>query len=111
MSGACLLAVPAAAVVAVDLVLDWALHPVAAAVVLLAVLLELGADPEQDLPLPALLLELAVDPADKPLLLAQALLQVVAVLVPDLAPAPGGVAVELLLSRQSSSAAMARITT
>ena len=45
--------------------------------------------------------------AHKPLLPAQALLQVAAVLVPLLAV----VAVELLLSRQSSSAATARITT
>ena len=91
------MAPPAVAVVAV-----------AAAVVLL-VLLELVVNRAQHLPLPALLLELAADLAHKPLLLAQALLQVVAVLVPLLAVV--AVPVELLLSRQSSSAAMARITT
>ena len=53
-----------------------------------------------------LVLELAADLAHKPLLLAQAVLQVVAVLVRLVA-----VPVELLLSRQSPSAAMARIST
>jgi hypothetical protein len=86
------LALPAAAVVAVDL----AQRPVAAAVLLL-VELELVVDPAQHRALPALLLELAADLAHKPLV-ARALLQVVAVLVPLLAV----VAVELLLSRQSS---------
>ena len=80
------MAAPAVAVAA-----DLALRPAAAAVVLLV------------------LLELVVDLAHKPCLLAQPLLQVVAVLVPLLAVV--AVPVELLLSRQSSSAAMARITT
>ena len=90
------MAAPAVAVVAV-LVVDLALRPVAAAAVL-PVLVELAAD--------------LAGLADKPLLLAQALLQVVAVLVPDLVP--GAVVavpvVELPLSRHSSSAAMARLT-
>jgi len=92
------LAVPAAAVV-VDLALDWVLRRVAAAEVLrlLRVLL-------------VLLLELAADLAHKPLLLAQVLLQVEAVLVPLLAVVAVPV-VELPLNRHSSSAAMARITT
>ena len=90
------MAAPAVAVVAVlvvDLALDWALRPVAAAAVL------------------PVLVELAADLA-RQLLRVQALLQVVAVLVPDLVP--GAVVavpvVELPLSRHSSSAAMARLT-
>jgi len=89
------LAAPAAAVVAV-LVVDLALRPVAAAAVL---------------PVLPVLVELAADLA-RQLLRVQALLQVVAVLVPDLVP--GAVVavpvVELPLSRHSSSAAMARLT-
>ena len=80
-----MLAAPAAVVALL------ALRPVAAAVVLLV------------------LQDLAANLAHKPLLLAQALLQVVAVLVPLLAVA--AVPVELPRSRRSSSAAMARITT
>ena len=77
------MAAPAAVVA-----LDWALRPVADAVLLLV------------------LAELVVDLAHKPLLLAPALLQVAAVLVSVRAV----VVVELPLSRHSSSAAMARIT-
>ena len=72
-------AAPAAAVVAV-LALDWALRPAAPAVLLLVVLV---------------LAELVADLVHQPLLRAQALLQVVAVLVVL-------VAVELPLSRHLS---------
>ena len=91
-------AAPAAAVVAVLL----ALRPAAAAAVLLLLRPVAAA-------VVLLLPELVVDLAHKPLLPAPALLLVVAVLVPLLAVV--AVPVELLLSRRSSSAAMARNTT
>ena len=96
-----MLAAPAGAVVAVlaVLVVDLALRPVEAAAVLPV------------LPVLRVLVELAADLA-RQLLRVQALLQVVAVLVPDLVS--GAVVavpvVELPLSRHSSSAAMARLT-
>jgi hypothetical protein len=97
------LAAPAAAVVAVLV----ALRPVAAAVVLLVLLLELVVDLLQHLPLPARLLELAAALAQ---VVAKArLLDLAHRVVEARLVAEAQVLVELL-SRQSSSAAMARIT-
>jgi hypothetical protein len=92
------LVLPAPAVAA-DRALDWALPPVALAVELLALLEHEVVDQHLPLLAPAVV---ALDLAHKPVLLAPALLQVVAVLAPDLVPPLVVVVLELLPNRQLS---------
>ena len=85
--------------VAADRALDWALPPVALAVELLALLEHEVVDQHLPLLAPAVV---ALHLAHKPVLPAQALLQVVAVLAPDLVPPLVVVVLELLPNPQSS---------